>query len=125
MRSLFDDTKNPLFSLLCRMVNEIHAGAKYTNKEILERIFSLPEFIYVETLERLREEAIVDAVFNFNAEGIAEIPLDKKVSLPARDTELSWLKSVLATEETTFLLPAELRGKLSLSMNINNRFPNF
>lgn len=116
MRSLFDDTKNPLFRLLCRIVNEIHAGAKYTRKEILERIFSLPEFIYVEAPERLREESIVDEVFNFNAEGIAEIPLDKKVSLPASDTELSWLKSVLATEETNFLLPAELRGKLLRSL---------
>ena len=112
MRSLFDDTKNPLFRLLCQIVNEIQAGARYTRKDILERIFSLPEFIYVEAPERLREEAIVDEVFNFNDAGIAEIPLAKKVSLPASDTELSWLKSVLAAEEPNFLLPAELRGKL-------------
>lgn len=110
MRSLFDDTKNPLFRLLCQIVNEIQAGARYTRKDILERIFSLPEFIYVEAPERLREEAIVDAVFNFNDAGTAEIPLAKKVSLPASNTELSWLKSVLAAEET--FLPAELREKL-------------
>ena len=112
MRSLFDDTKNPLFRLLCQIVNEIQSGAQYTRKEILERIFSLPEFIYLEAPERMREEAIVDAVFNFNKAGTAESPLDKEVSLPASDTELSWLKSVLAIEETNFLLPAELRGKL-------------
>lgn len=112
MRSLFDDTKNPLFRLLCQIVGEIHAGAKYTRKEILERIFSLPEFIYIEAPERMREETIVDAVFNFKDGGIAEIPLDKKVSLPASDTELSWLKSVLTAEENNFLLPAELRKKI-------------
>ena len=112
MRSLFDDTKNPLFRLLCQIVSEIHAGAQYTRKEILERIFSLPEFIYIEAPERMREEAIVDAVFNFNDGGIAEIPLDKKISLPASDTELSWLKSVLTAEETNFLLPAELHEKI-------------
>ena len=63
MQSLFDDTKNPVFRLVCQIVKEIRAGAKLTRKEILARIFSLPEFIYVEAPEVEREENIVDTLF--------------------------------------------------------------
>lgn len=112
MRSLFDDTKNPIFRLLCRIVNDIHAGKKFTRKEILAQIFSLPEFIYFEAPERIREEEIVDALFNFNREGFAEIPAGKNFSLPISDTELSWLGAVLADEEFAFAVPVELREKL-------------
>ena len=111
MRSLFDDTKNPLFRLLCQIVNEIHAGKKLTILEILKRIFSLLEFIYVEAPEREREEKIVDALFNFNDAGFAEIPLGKIFSLSMSDTELEWLRAVLNDEKTAFLLPATLKEK--------------
>ena len=112
MRSLFDDTKNPLFRLLCQIVNEIHSGKKFTRKEILRRIFSLPEFIYLEAPEKEREEKIVDALFNFDGTGFAEIPSGKNFSLSMSDTELQWLRAVLADEETAFLLPATLRKKI-------------
>ena len=111
MRSLFDDTKNPVFRLLCQIIVEIHAGAKFTRKEILQRIFSLPEFIYVEAPERAREEKIVDTLFKFNREGFAE-PFGKKFSLPMSDTELCWLKAMLVDAELKFLLPDDLREKL-------------
>lgn len=109
MRSLFDDTKNPLFRLLCQIVNEIHSGKKITRQEILRRIFSLPEFIYVEAPEEEREKNIVDTLFKFNGAGFAELPAGKNFSLPMSDTELQWLRAVLADAETAFLLPATLR----------------
>lgn len=112
MRSLFDDTKNPVFRLLCQIVSEIHSGKKFTRRDILKRIFSLPEFIYVEAPEREREEQIVDELFNFNGAGFAEIPSGKNFSLAMSDTELNWLRAVLADEETAFLLPTALREKL-------------
>lgn len=112
MRSLFDDTKNPIFCLLCQIVNEIQAGAKLTRKDILKRIFSLPEFIYVEAPEKEREEEIIDTLFKFNRAGFAE-PLGEKFYLPMSDTELCWLSAVLAAEELSFLLPVKLREKLS------------
>lgn len=112
MRSLFDDTKNPVFRLLCRIVNEICDGARLTRRDILNRIFSLPEFIYVEAPERLREEKIVDLLFNFNDAGFAEISAQKNFSLPISDTELQWLRAVLADAEIAFVLPDELREKI-------------
>lgn len=112
MRSLFDDTKNPIFQLLCHIVGEIRAGKKFTRKEILTRIFSLPEFIYREAPERIREEEIVDALFNFDGKGFATVPAGKKFSLPINDAELSWLSAVLADNEFSFLLPAPLREKI-------------
>ena len=120
MRSLFDDTKNPIFRLLCQIVNEVQSGKKFTRKEILRRIFSLPEFIYVEAPEREREEKIVDVLFNFDGAGFAKIPSGKIFSLPMSDTELQWLRAVLADEETAFLLPATLREKL---LNRLEKFP--
>lgn len=113
MLSLFDDTKNPLFRLLCQIVNEVADGAKCTRKEILNRIYSLPEFNYLEAPETEREENIVDTLFRFNCGGFAEIPLKKKFSLPMSDTELCWLSAILSNGELFFLLPDELREKLS------------
>ena len=120
MQSLFDDTKNPVFVLMCRIVNEIQAGAKLTRKDILNRIFLLPEFVYTEAPEVEREEKIVDTLFNFNRAGFAEIPSEENFSLPISDTELCWLRTVLADEELFFLLPDALRKKL---LNCLKDFP--
>ena len=121
MQSLFDDTKNPVFVLMCRIVNEIQAGAKLTRKDILNRIFLLPEFVYTEAPEVEREEKIVDTLFNFNRAGFAEIPSEENFSLPISDTELCWLRTVLADEELFFLLPDALRKKL---LNCLKDFPS-
>ena len=71
----------------------------------------MPEFIYVEAPEEEREKKIVDTLFKFNGAGFAELPSGKNFSLPMSDTELQWLRAVLADEETAFLLPAPLRKK--------------
>lgn len=113
MRSLFDDTKNPVFRLLCRIVNEIGDGAQLTRRDILNRIFSLPEFIYIEAPESDREEELVDTLFKFNRAGFAEVPTAKKFSLPMSDAELCWLNAILAADENSFLLPTPLREKLA------------
>lgn len=112
MQSLFDDTKNPVFRLMCQIVSEIDNGARLTRQEIINRISTLPEFIYFEAPEDEREKEIVDTLFTFNAAGFAEIPSYKKFSLPMSDTELYWLRAVLADEEMAFLLPAKLKEKL-------------
>ena len=44
MQSLFDDTKNSLFRLLCQIVNEICAGGKFTRKDILRRVRQAASF---------------------------------------------------------------------------------
>lgn len=113
MQSLFDDTKNPVFGLLCQIVGRIQAGTKLTRKEILNEIFALPEFIYIEAPEVEREEKIIDTLFKFNRAGFAEMPSGKNFSLPISDTELCWLSAVLVDEELFFLLPDALRKKLS------------
>lgn len=113
MKSLFDDTKNPVFRELCRIINEIRDGKKFTRKAILARIFNVPEFIYSEFPDLEREKQIVDTLFRFNKAGFAEIPPSKNFSLPLTDTELGWLSAVLADEELFFLLPKALREKLS------------
>ncbi|MBR2733389.1 MAG: WYL domain-containing protein [Selenomonadaceae bacterium] len=113
MRSLFDDTKNPVFRLLCQIVNEIGAGAKLTRRDILNRIFELPEFIYLEAPESLREENLVDTLFTFSRDGFAVVPTVKNFSLPMSDTELCWLSAIFAADENAFLLPTPLREKLS------------
>lgn len=113
MQTLFDDTKNPVFRELCRIVDEIGGGKELTRKEILDRIFATPEFIYAEFPDLDREEKIIDTLFKFNRRGFAEIPPGKNFSLPITDTELCWLSALLADEELFFLLPAALREKLS------------
>ena len=113
MRSLFDDTKNPVFRLLCQIVNEIGAGAKFTRRDILNRIFELPEFIYLEAPESLREENLVDTLFTFSRDGFAVVPTVKNFSLPMSDTELCWLSAIFTADENSFLLPTPLREKLS------------
>lgn len=112
MRSLFDDTKNPVFRLLCQIVNEIGDGAQLTRRDILNRIFELPEFIYLEAPESEREKELVDMLFNFNRAGFAEVPTAKNFSLPMSDVELQWLCAVVADVQIAFLLPAELRKKI-------------
>lgn len=113
MRTLFDSSKNPLFRLMCRLVNEINSGAKLTRKEIRNRIFSMPEFIYLEAPETEKEENIIDALFEFDENGFAENHIRQSVTLPPNDVEIGFLKTLLEDEEVNFLLPDDLRKKLS------------
>lgn len=112
MQTLFDETKNPLFRLMCRLVNEIHAGAKLTRKDILKRITSMHEFNYLEAPEIKRENELVDALFEFDAEGFAQLHLNAPIDNPLGNSELSWLKTMLSTEELKFLLPSDIRARL-------------
>ena len=118
MTSLFDSTKNPLFRLICALVNEIHAGAKLSRSDILNRILSLPGFHYNEAPETSRENQILDAVFQFPPpEHFAELLLEEPLPTLITDTELSWLKTMLLDVDAAFLLPPELRTKLLERLN--------
>lgn len=113
MQSLFDEIKNPFFSLMCRLVNEIHDGKKLTRQEIKNRIRNLPDFFYNEAPDFEREEKIIDALFYFDEKNkFAKNYIDAQISAQVTDTELSWLKTFLLNAETAFLLPENLREKL-------------
>ena len=113
MKKLFDSSKNPIFRLLCRLVNEINFGAELTRKEIKQRILRLPEFIYAEAPETEKEDAIIDALFDFDENGHAKICLAQSINLSPNDTEINFLKTMLLDDEVNFLLPPDLRKKLS------------
>ena len=113
MQKLFDSTKNPIFRLLCRLVDEINFGAKLTRKEIKNRILALPEFIYAEAPEIEKEEKIIDALFDFDKNGYAKICVNQSINLSPNDSELSFLKTMLIDDEVNFLLPSDLRNKLA------------
>lgn len=113
MTSLFDATQNPLFRLLCTLVNEIHAGARLSRRDIYDRIVSVPPFHYKEAPDDSRENQIIDAVFQFPPpEHFAKLRLEVPLPPLICDTELSWLKTMLLDADAAFLLPPELRAKL-------------
>ena len=113
MRTLFDSSKNPLFRLMCRLISEINSGAKITREEIKKRIFSMPEFIYFEAPETEKEEKIIDILFEFDEKGFAKNHIRQSITLPPNDIEIGFLKTMLEDDEVNFLLPDDLRKKLS------------
>ena len=113
MQKLFDSSKNPIFRLLCCLVNEINSGAKFTRKEVKNRILSLPEFIYSEAPETEKEDAIIDALFDFDENGHAKICVAQSITLSPNVGEINFLKTLLIDDEVNFLLPPDLRKKLS------------
>ncbi len=113
MQSLFDEIKNPLFGLMCRLVNEIYEGKKLTRNEIKNSIRALPNFFYNEAPDFEREEKIIDALFLFDEKtGFAKNCINAPLPAVITDTEISWLKTFLTDDETAFLLPENLREKL-------------
>jgi len=113
MKELFNRTSNPLFHLLCQIINEIYAGKKITKQEIQQRIKEIPEFQYNEAPEDERELAIIDKVFQFESPNSpASICITAPVPSLVTDTELAWLKSMLLDDNFDFILPEELRNNL-------------
>ncbi len=114
MISLFNEMHNSLFLLLCQLVNEIHDGADYTQKDILRRITSLPEFQYSEAPEIEKETAIIQKLFHFEkTTELAQLFEDAPIPCLPTNYELSWLKNMLTDDEFSFLLPSELRRDLT------------
>ncbi|MBQ9479458.1 MAG: WYL domain-containing protein [Selenomonadaceae bacterium] len=111
MLTLFDETKNPLFIMMCRLVDEINGGARLNRKQIMARITSMPTFQYNEAPEIDREREIVDAMFDFSS-GFATLRLDAPLGTLIGSTELSWLKTMLMADEFSFLLPPDVRARL-------------
>ncbi len=113
MQKLFDSTKNPIFRLMCQLINEINSGEKITRKEIQSKIFGLTEFIYSEAPETEKEKNIIDFIFDFDKNGHAKICFAQPINLSLNDTEINFLKTMLIDDEVNFLLPDDLRKKLS------------
>ena len=95
MLTLFDETKNPLFLLICQIINEIHYGAKFKREDIFKRILSMSNFHYNEAPEIEREKEIIDLLFDFSTDGFAKLYFDKPISNLISSTELSWLKTMI------------------------------
>lgn len=103
---LFHDLHAELFHALVRIVNEIHAGAHLTHRDILQRLQPL------DPVDTSRQEELIDTMFSFSPSGEAQLFLDKPVHLPPTKAELRWLKTMLADEAAAFLLEDDLREKL-------------
>lgn len=113
MMSLFEETKNPLFNLICQIVNEIQAGAKLTRKDIKQKIYEMKQFQYLEAPDFEREEEIIDLMFKFQGPNdYAAIPFNEPVPNLITQTELSWLKTVLMDKDTAFLIAENFRVNL-------------
>jgi hypothetical protein len=103
---LFHDLHAELFHALVRIVNEIHAGAHLTHRDVLQRLQPL------DPVDTSRQEELIDTMFSFSPSGEAQLFLDKPVHLPPTKAELRWLKTMLADEAAAFLLEDDLREKL-------------
>ena len=103
---LFHELHSALFHSLVGVINEIHAGAKLTRKDVLRRLQPL------DPVDTSRHEELIETMFSFSPNGEAELFLEKPVRLPPTKAELRWLKTMLEDESAAFLLANELRGKL-------------
>ena len=115
MRSLFNETKNPIFPVLCSLVNEIYNGAEYTEAELLQQLKERTGFQYNNAADIAAEQAILEKLFHFqNAKAPAELYLNAPLPhLPPENIELEWLRSLLDNPRAAFLLPTALHTKLS------------
>ena len=113
MKEIFNRTSNPLFHVLCQIINEIYAGKTITKKDIQRRIKDIPAFQYNEAPEDDRELSIIDTIFHFDTpDAPATICLNSPVPSLVTDTELAWLKNMLLDDDFDFLLPEALRNDL-------------
>lgn len=120
MNELFNKVNNPLFHIICKIINEIHSGHQISKKEIRNRIRAIPCFRYAEAPEDERELSIINKLFVFGEndppDTKAKLYLDEPVPPLITAIEQSWLKSMLLDKKFTFLLPSELRSKLLLRL---------
>lgn len=114
---LFHELQAALFQSLVAVVNEIHAGARLTRKDVLRRLQPLDP-VYVS-----RQEEIIDTMFTFSPSGEAKLLLESPVHLPPTKAELRWLKTMLEDESAAFLVAADLREKLLLRLAAVRAYP--
>ena len=114
---LFHELHSALFHSLVGVINEIHAGAKLTRKDVLCRLQPL------DPVDTSRHEEIIKTMFSFSPNGEAELFLEKPVRLPPTRVELRWLKTMLEDESAAFLVADELRGKLLLRLAEIRAYP--
>ena len=67
---------------LCRLCNEVHAGAGLSRADILRRLGQLEGLDLVDHLSQERLAALTDAVFSFDEAGRAVLAADLPVPLP-------------------------------------------
>ena len=79
---LFHELHSALFHSLVGVINEIHAGAKLTRKDVLRRLQPL------DPVDTSRHEEIIKTMFSFSPNGEAELFLEKPVRLPPTRAEM-------------------------------------
>ena len=106
---LFHELHSALFHSLVGVINEIHAGAKLTRKDVLRRLQPL------DPVDTSRHEEIIETMFSFSPNGEAALFLEKPVRLPPTRAELRWLKTMLEDEAAAFLGKAVVCAILHLA----------
>ena len=109
---LFHEVHSYPYLWLCRLCNEVHAGAGLSRADILRRLGQMEGLDLVDHLSQERLAALTDAVFAFDEAGRAVLAADLPVPHRPTTDELRWLKTMLTDPAAAFLLPEELREKL-------------
>ena len=109
---LFHEVHSYPYLWLCRLCNEVHAGAGLSRADILRRLGQMEGLDLVDHLSQERLAALTDAVFSFDEAGRAVLAADLPVPHRPTTDELRWLKTMLTDPTAAFLLPRELREKL-------------
>ena len=103
---LFHELHAALFHSLVNVINEVHAGAHLTRKDVLCRLQPL------DPVDASHHEELIDMMFSFESDGEASLQLEMPVRLPPTKAELRWLKTMLEDEAAAFLVADDLREKL-------------
>lgn len=111
MENLFNPVHSALFQAAGHIINELHAGKIYTRQNIInELVRALPnKDVGVNFPETA---AIAQSLFLFNEQGQAGPYLDRTFPFIISGNELSWLKSMLLSKESSFLLSPKLKDRL-------------
>lgn len=112
MQTLFHESKNTLFTLLCQISNEIQSGRQRTEQDILAQLKK--EFLGYEPDIR-REKELLHTIFEYESStDPVRLRLEHSATIPFLPTqlELSWLKNMLEDTQAAFLLSPKLHKKL-------------
>lgn len=111
---LFHEIHSELFLSLCQVINEIHQGRKMTRKDIIN---ALPNYDWN---SRERASELIDSLFLFQDNEQAILFLDKPIHHRPSTVELIWLRLMLQDKRVAFLLPNDLRKKLTSLLEVKH-----
>lgn len=107
---LFHEINSELFLALVNIANDICDGKRLTRDDVISR------FPHIDWVNMDKINQLVDSVFIFNQQGLAELLINRPISNLATDAHLAWLKSMLLDPECDFIISNELRLKLLMNL---------